>query len=485
MKIWKEERILKINKNSAGGIITAGQVSANDMIIWTMIMLPVNIILYGAGQCFVAVGLFAGTVFTWLFLAKRLRSYIELSDVEIHHVGDFFQARYHTRALKFVISVLWILFIGMMFLAVVQYTVRIMEDYLELPKAVCTGLLVLVLPAMVGILPEKALHGLKMVVFSAMIVILLLIVVTVFTIHTSVEVLDIYGKARLAGGTSIYLNIMYYNGEPVGIFHLISMLGTGITCVGMPFIYKGIIGVRDEKELDRARVMAIVFSGATVVISSIVALLTRVCIYPVKVYKGNHAFHAYNLILHSLYQKNLYGDLIRIIALCFYILSILILAGSFMRIMAELFRELIPGQKKKGNSKDSLETAKDLLVLVLIGILTFLMVWLSGYHTEKLVTFAWNLCGSMLAGPCFACFMWKNSSKSGIFAGIISGGLGYICWQLLPLYRGMTLYEATGLTGLVVAAVFSLLLIGVTSIFTKKPDEQELKIFEQMKMRQK
>lgn len=483
MTLWNQERILKLNKNSANGIVTAGHISANDMIIWTMIMLPVNIILYGAGQCFVAIGLFAGTVFAWLFLAKRLRSYTELSKIPIDDAGDFFLARYQSKGLKYMISLLWIVFTGMLFIAVLQFASGIISDYLEISDTMCAGLIILSLFAVIAILKEKMIQIMKVIVFSIVIIVMILIIASIFTINKPSQVLDIYGKVRLSGGTSIYLNIMYYNGGPLGVIHLISMLGVGISCFGMPFIFKGIINVKDNKELDRSRVMAMIFTGMTVVISSVVALLLIACIYPLKIWRDSNVFQAYNLMMHALYRDAVYGEAFRILVLSFYMLLILILAGSLMRTMAELLRELIPDRKKTG--KKDRAYLMDMLVLLLLAVVAFLLVWFIDYDIKDMITLAWDLCGSALAAPCFACFMWKNSTQKGIYAGILSGILGYLCWQFLPLMHGTSLNESTGLSGLVVAFAFSLVMIGIVSAFTKKPEEQELKIFEQMRMDQK
>lgn len=483
MTIWNEERILKLNKNSANGLVTAGHISANDMIIWTMIMLPVNIILYGAGQCFAVIGLFAGTVIAWLFLAKRLRSYTELSEIPIENAGDFFFARYRSKGLKYTISILWIIFTGMLLIAILRFAVEIISGYLDISEMLSAGLLIMVIMTVIGILRKKVLHSIKVIVFFFVIIVMIIMIASVFILKEPAQVLDIYGKARLTGGTSIYLNIMYYNGEPIGAIQLLSMLSVGISCIGMPFIFKGIVSVKDNKELDKSRVMAMIFTGMSVVISSVVALLTIVCIYPLRIGPNSNVFQVYNLILHTLYNDAVYGNVFRITVLLIYMFLILILAGSLMRTMAELFRSLIPD--KKMIKVNHLPLIKDILVILCLGVIVFFAECFINYDVKSMIALAWDLCGSTLAAPCFACFMWKRSTKGGMYAGILSGLLGYLFWQFIPIFHEESLYEMTALSGLFVAFSFSLVMTGLISAVTKKPGEQEMKTFEQMRINQR
>lgn len=483
MAVLNRKKILKLNKNSANGIITAGQISANDMILWTLIMLPVDIILFGAGQCFVAVGLFVWNVFAWLFLARRLRGYAELTDTDIHHAGDFFLARYESKGLKYIISIIWIVILGMILSAVLQFSVEIISKHLKLNILLCTGLLVAALLIIVCIFDEKIIHFLKMIIFSAMILLFIVLIISFFSSREASDILDIYGKIRLSGGTSIYLNMMYYDGKLIEPVSLISMIGVGISCIGMPFIYKGIICVRDNKELDRSRIMAIFFVGVTIVASCILALLTVACIYPLKIDKDNNVFDVYNLIIHALYRTNRYETEIRYGILVIYMLAILILAGSLLRTIAELIRGLIPnGKNKKQNSSTMLF---DICIVILLGLIMFFLIWQVDIHVQSMIKLAWNLCGSALAAPCFACIMWQKSTKAGIYCGIAGGGILYLIWSYLPVLHGASLYQETGLSGLVVAVVFSLLLIRLVSIFTKKTSEKEQQVFERMRMNQK
>ena len=75
MSVFSDKRVFGIKRQNCGGVSTAGQVCANDVILWVIFLLPINIVIHGAGQCLVAMGLFVGNVVGWIFLSKRMLRY--------------------------------------------------------------------------------------------------------------------------------------------------------------------------------------------------------------------------------------------------------------------------------------------------------------------------------------------------------------------------------------------------------------------------
>ena len=69
MSVFSDKRVFGIKRQNCGGVSTAGQVCANDVILWVIFLLPINIVIHGAGQCLVAMGLFVGNVVGWIFLS--------------------------------------------------------------------------------------------------------------------------------------------------------------------------------------------------------------------------------------------------------------------------------------------------------------------------------------------------------------------------------------------------------------------------------
>ena len=61
------------------------------------------------------------------------------------------------------------------------------------------------------------------------------------------------------------------------------MVGMGLGCLGLPFLFNGAFEAKDSHELDRGRVLSILYTGVMIVVISVWSLLNAVCIYPLKV----------------------------------------------------------------------------------------------------------------------------------------------------------------------------------------------------------
>ena len=48
MSVFSDKRVFGIKRQNCGGVSTAGQVCANDVILWVIFLLPINIVIHGA-----------------------------------------------------------------------------------------------------------------------------------------------------------------------------------------------------------------------------------------------------------------------------------------------------------------------------------------------------------------------------------------------------------------------------------------------------
>ena len=135
---------------------------------------------------------------------------------------------------------------------------------------------------------------------------------------------------------------MYYDGAKIDIGRAVSMTGTGLGCIAMPLMYKGVINIRDVKELDAGRIWAIVFEGFTIISTSVLALLVVPVLYPQKVYYNMNSFQVYNLLLRKLLGQSEYAYIARFVILMVFIVAVVVMLESFMRNICEHIRGLVP-----------------------------------------------------------------------------------------------------------------------------------------------
>lgn len=89
------------------------------------------------------------------------------------------------------------------------------------------------------------------------------------------------------------------------------MTGVGLGCIAMPLMYKGVLNIRDNKELDVGRIWAVIFEGFTILSSCILALLVVPVLYPEKAWANMNSFQVYNLMLKKLLGTGTYAYVFR------------------------------------------------------------------------------------------------------------------------------------------------------------------------------
>lgn len=483
MSVFNEKRIYEKKQNHVRGIVTAGQVSANDIILWSVFLMPVHIALFGAGQCIVSIGLFAGNVFMWLFLSKRMNSYAAFSNKRIYNASEFFAARYDSISLKNLSSFIWIAALGAILVSVMKTVVEITSEILDINRYLCLFVF-LILLVLATILLDSGIIGIcKTIILAAVITVAVATIVYVFSVYHASELLDLYRKSNIPTDTSRYLNILYYKGKLVEVTDVISMLAVGIGCIGMPLMYKGVINIRDVKRLDRSGICAVVFEGLAILSTSIVALLVAPVIHPAQLEKIENSFDFYNMLYQSLLSGEEYAQPVRIGILLIYLLAVIILMESLMRTVSEHVRGLIPSFHK--TVSDNVKMIINSSVIVLVGIAVFICVGCLEFNSLEVIIVGWGICAGALAAPCIMALMWKGVTKTGMLRGMETGLLVYLIWKFVPMINNMTMYEATGVCADLVAFLFSLAAIIILSMFTQKTNEEEQKVFEQMRQSQR
>ncbi len=483
MSVFSDKRVFGIKRNNVSGIVTAGQVSANDIILWSVFLMPAHIALYGAGQCIIGIGLFVGNVFMWLFLSKRMNAYTEISTKKIHNAPDFFEARYGSVNLKNLSSLIWIIALGAILVSVLKTVVEIASGLLNMNKHLCLFIFLLLLVLATILLDNRIIGIFKTIIFVAVITVSVATIAYVFFTYNAGELLDLYRKSNILTDTSKYLNILYYKGKSIKITDIISMLAVGIGCVGMPLMYKGVINIRDIKGLDSSRIWAVVFEGLTIISTSIVALLITPIIHPHTLKGNENSYDVYNMLYKSLLAGDEYAEPVRIAALLIYMLAVIILMESLMRNITEHVRGLIPPFKK--NVSINLKLIIDLMVIIFVGIVIYVCTACFNFKSLDFIIVGWGICAGALAAPCIMALMWKGATKTGMLRGMETGLLVYLIWKFVPILNNMTMCEATGVCADLVAFLFNLAAIIILSMFTKKTDEEEQKVFEQMRQSQR
>lgn len=485
----QKKRILQYNSDSLNGMLLAGNNSMTELLLWALILLPPLIVKNGAGVCFINIGLFAGITFAWLFLVKRLRSYRDLSGKKMYNLGDYFYSRYNSLFLKEFYLAVWLLLVLAITGALLIYAGQIISAATgirtRLAIPICAGFLALFL----CILSNKIRSIIRSIVYLLIFILFTGMIVWLLTSNSASELLDTYGKLHLPGGTSTYLNILYYDGKSIGAAHIISLVGAGLGCLGLPFLYNGAFEAKNSRSLDRGRVLSMVCAGTMVVALSMWALLNVACIYPLKAENFTDTNELLDAFVVSLCEKEQLPQSFQYIAEGILILAVVCLLERIYAMIFEIVKTMtrvdnrIPSKDNKIKSKFVL-TCMDIVTVVLItGLITvFALLWKGDYHVVIRIAWEYSIAAAV---PCIVSIIWRGASKAGIFFGGLTGILVCSFWQFIPFLEEKTLAGATELSGGMAAFVISLAVTIIVSMFTHKKNEEETRLFNQIKLEQK
>ena len=478
----KRKYLFQNDQNTLNGALLAGNNSMAEMLLWSLVLLPPVIGVYGAGVCFINIGLFVGTTFAWLFLVKRLRSYRDLSRKTIGSMWEFLYDRYRSVILKDSFLVVWLLILLSMTAALLEYGSKVISKTVGMEYHWVAVGIVVILSIYMCILGNKVRSVIRSIFYIILLLVFFVLVISLFMVNKPSELLDIYGKLHMKGGTSVYLNILYYNGTQTGVTYIISMVGMGLGCLGLPFLFNGAFEAKDSHELDRGRVLSILYTGVMIVVISVWSLLNAVCIYPLKVTLDSGLDELLRTYVAALCHKLEVPTEIRYVILGVLVITLLCLTERIFAMSMEVARGLLPKMKWIRDEKQQNVADIGLLVILSGALLVIVGIWKPEY--QKLITVSWEYASAM-AAPCILAVVWRAASRPGIFAGLFTGLAVCSVWYFVPMIEGNTLAVSTELSAGTASFVFALAVTIIVSMFTHKKNEAEKKLFDQIKLDQR
>ena len=465
------------------GWVAALSAQASDMSGWLLMGLPGAVYSLGTGQAWIAIGLFLGTVFNWLFISGRLRRYTIVANNSLT-LPAYFENRFRDkkRILLFVSSIVIVVFFLVYTASALAAGGKLFNsvfglDY-HIALAVGAGV-ILVYTFMGGFM---AVCVTDFIQGSLMLIGLLAVPIVAWAVLGGQDVSSILDQSGVAGGSSAYLSLFCNGGEPYRAIDIISQLAWGLGYCGMPHILTRFMAVKDEKELKKSRAIAIVWVALSLAAACIIGILGRAYLFPTVL--GTEGTVSAESVFIEMITKIFTVDFslpfIGGLFLCGILAAIMSTADSQLLVTAssvaeDLYHNFVD---RDADSKKILRISR--LTVIVVALLAFLIAWNPNSSIMGLVSNAWAGLGSAFGPTVLLSLYWRRTNLAGAIAGIASGGLAVIIWDYIPLMGGLTLGAATGLYSLVVGFALSTLMIVVFSLATKAPTKDILDEFAQV-----
>lgn len=459
--------------------VAALSAQASDMSGWLLMGLPGSVYALGTGQAWVAIGLFLGTVANWLLISKRLRRYTIVANNSLT-LPEFLENRFHDkkRILLCISSIVIVIFFLVYTASALASGGKLFDtvfgvDY-HVALAIGAGVILTYtfLGGFLAVCTTDFIQG------TLMLIGLLVVPIVAYGFVSG----DFASNLALTGvNYDDYMSLFSNGGEAYSAVDILSQLAWGLGYCGMPHILVRFMAVKNEKELKKSSVIAIVWVFISLVMACVIGIVGRAFLAPA-VLDEVSSESVFIELINQVFNHKLALPFVGGLFLCGILAAIMSTADSQLLVCASSVSKDIYKNVAKPDASDQTVLKVSRLTVVVVALLAFFIAWDPDSSVMALVSDAWAGLGSAF-GPIVVCSLfWKRTNVAGAVAGMISGGLTVIIWDYLPIMDGKTIGSATGVYSLLVGFMISLICIVAFSLLTKKPSSEIEEEFERVKI---
>nr|WP_308548194.1 sodium/proline symporter PutP [uncultured Selenomonas sp.] len=437
-----------LGNRKLGAWVTSLSAEASDMSGWMLMGVPGFAYLAGLNAGWIAVGIAIGTWANWHFVAARLRKYTELADNALT-LPEFLQNRYHdtTNLLRIVPAIFILIFFVIYTASGFVSAGRLFETVFGIPYeyAIFIGAGSVIFYTLVGgflaVARTDFIQGIMM--FFA-----ILVVPICGTMASG-------GFERaLAEIASVQASMLQPltkpDGSTLGAIELISLLAWGIGYFGQPHILVRFMAIRTSGEIRQATHIAMTWVVLSLAAAVAVGMVGRV--YLTEPLTGTASETVFLVMTNELFPPIAAGLILSAV-----LAAIMSTASSQLLVAASAFaqdfyRTLI----HKDAEQSELVWISRASVLVIASLAVFL-----GFNPNSfildMVSYAWAGFGAAFGPAILMSLFWKRTTRNGVIAGIIVGGVTVLVWKQFALFG---LYEIVPGFLLSLLAIYGISLLG-------------------------
>jgi len=398
--------------------VTAMSAQASDMSGWLLIGLPgtAYVVYTGTSEAiWTAVGLLTGTYLNWLFVAKRLRKYTQISGDSIT-LPDFFENRFRdgSKILRVVSGIFIIIFF-------MVYTASQFASGGKLFNTIFG--IDYIWGMLIGagiILLYTALGGFNAVCLTDTIM--------GITMFIALIVVPVVGMLSIGGSAGLASRLSSLTPESLGFFPkesghinallLASSLGWGLGYFGQPHILARFMAIQSPDEIRKSRVIAMVWVIVTLTAAVAVGVIGK-AMFP-DLADGETV---YMVMINKLFDPVVAGLLMTAI-----LAAIMSTASSQLLVSAaSVSRDLYATIFRKSTEGASIVWVSRITVIAVAAI-AIILAMNPDSSVFDLVSCAWGGFGAAFGPMILFSLFWRRMTLPGAAAGMIAGGAADIFW---------------------------------------------------------
>ena len=474
--LWIGARFAKQNESSSdfylggrklGPLVTAMSAEASDMSSYLLMGLPGLAYLSGLADVgWTAIGLGLGTYLNWLFTARRIRRYTQITGA--FTLPQFFSHRFHDR--KHILSAISAVIIIVFF---IPYTASGFSacgklfsslfgvDYMG--AMIVSAIVIVGYTAAGGFLAASVTDLIQSIIMT----IAILFVLIYATVQAGGLGAVLENAKTLPGYLSFTSTYTASGAAPYNFLTIVSTLAWGLGYFGMPHILLRFMAIEDEKKLVLSRriasVWVVIAMTASIVIGVVGLGMTKAG--ALEFLSGSSSETLIVRIASLIAQHGVLSAVLAGLILAGILAATMSTADSQMLAAASSVSQNILQEfgHMKLTEKQSLFAAR--LTIICVSVVGVVLARDPDSSVFGIVSFAWAGFGGAFGAVVLCALFWKRCNWQGALAGMLCGGLMVFVWKYLisPLGGVFGIYE------LLPAFLFSLAACVVVSLATPAP----------------
>lgn len=468
-----------------GPFVTAMSAEASDMSGWLLMGLPGVCLMGGLAEAsWTAIGLAIGTYINWLIVAKKLRIYSE--KIGAVTIPEFFSKRFGDKknALSLIAAIIIIIFFvpytASGFAACGKLFSAIFPSLNYVTAMVISAAVIVIYCTLGGFLAASTTDFVQSIVMTISLLAVLGIsegFIGGFD-NAFANVANLDGYLNLFKGFDVAANTT----SSYGALPVASTLAWGLGYFGMPHVLLRFMAIESPEKLKTSRRVAsiwVVISMAIAVLIGLVgySLMTKGVVGPYE-----NASAAETIIV----------DVSRFISKTGYLpafMAGIFLSGILASTMSTADSQLIAASSSVTKDiianffKAKISDKKLMLIarisVIVISVIAVFLALNPNASVFRIVSFAWAGFGAAFGPVILLGLFWKRATKEGALAGMIAGAAVVFFWKF-----GIRVWFADTVLNiyeLLPAFIVGLIAMVVVSLITKKPDDEIIKTFDEVK----
>ena len=451
-----------LGNRKLGAWVTSLSAEASDMSGWMLMGVPGFAYLAGLNAGWIAVGIAIGTWANWQFVAARLRRYTELAGNALT-LPEFLQNRYKdTSNLLRIVPAIFILIFFILYTSSGFVSAgRLFETVfgIDFQLAIFLGAGSVVFYTLIGgflaVSRTDFIQGVMM--FFAILLVPTCAAMSLGGFGETVTAISNF-KA------SMFQPFIKPDGSTITALEIVSLMAWGIGYFGQPHILVRFMAVKSTAEIPQATRIAMTWVILSLAAAVAVGMVGTVYLNETLV--GTDSEKVFLLMTNQLFPPIIAG-----IVLSAVLAAIMSTASSQLLVAASAFaQDFYKTLLRKDASQAELVWISRASVLIIASIAVYL-----GFNPNSfildMVAYAWAGFGAAFGPAILMSLFWKYTTRRGVIAGIIVGGVTVLAWKNLAIFD---LYE------IVPGFIFSLIAIYIVSKIDTKPEQEILYTFEKV-----